>query len=615
MSEQEPPFTNSTESPHDELNELDLIYKELQQLDEQRAKLDARRAEKIAEIQRNEAFGKYDQHVPNKDEETHQSYLNQRPADGVLRDGEGFRAAASGQYASEASYTAQNGTAQSHYDTLNGIENTSFEAPKFDNLSLTQLAKEAAQANRLNDIAGVDEIRAVAERAIMDRITQPGYETNDADAEQKDELKRFDGMVEWLSEEHDKVAKPSEEAPTVTPEAPVSEEVIVEDVDEEVVPPAEEAVVADPVETAEAPVTPPVESAEPETTEPDAAQQVTPVAPVVAPVDSPVSTPRVLQENGASPTTIPGVHPLSVTVPLVYSEPQSGQNPDTIIVQERATNPADAEYIPVDYDSNQRVLMNGEDVFIEAYSVDAEGHKTYKLESGEYVDESQLDISYFSDQGSESASTTEAGAEKRTLTERTKAWFGKNKESHKDKFRPSYWNARWSGLKYRVINHGVTDEMSDVEVDKKRNGNRRKVIIGAAAVGVLALGAGIFALSDMTDNFNPDASASPSATETAGVDDGGAIGATEAPEVPEAPVPPPVETGPIDPGFTPTQSEGGYQLLSGLGIDPSKWDGIEQQLKDLSPGEFYLMDDGHYGINYPNRPLSAPVRAVIDSVR
>jgi len=586
MSEQEPPFTNSTESPHEELNELELIYKELEQLDKQQAILNERRAQKIAEIRRNEAFGKYDQHVPNKDEDTHQSYLNQRPSNGVLRDGEGFRAAASGQYASESSYVAQNGTAQEHYDTLNGIENTSFEAPKFDSLSLTQLAKEAAQANRVNDIAGVDEIRAIAEHAITERITRPGYETKDADAEQKAELTRFDDMVEWLSEQHDEVAEPSEEAMAPTPESPAAQEVTTEDTEEAV------------VDSEEAPVVTPD----------------TPAATVLTAADSPVSTPRLLHENGASPTTIPSAHPLSITVPSTHSEPQSKQNPDTIVVQERTTNPADAEYIPMDYDSNQRVLMDGKDVFIEAYSVDAQGHKTYKLGTGEYVDESAVEITYFSDLESESAPTTEADVEKRTLTERTKAWFGKNKESHKEKFRPSYWNARWSGLKYRVMNHGVTEEMSDLEVDKKRNGNRRKIIIGAAAIGVLAIGAGIFAVSEMTENFNPDsstASESPDVSNT----DGGGTGATETPEVPEAPEIPPVETGPIDPGFTPTQGEGGYQLLGGLGIDPSKWDGIEQQLKDLSPSEFYLMDDGHYGINYPNRPLSAPVRAVIDSVR
>jgi len=597
MSEQEPPFTNSTESPHEELNELELIYKELDQLDKQQAILNERRAQKIAEIRRNETFGKYDQHVPNKDEDTHQSYLNQRPSDGVLRDGEGFRAASSGQYASESSYVAQNGTAQEHYDTLNGIENTSFEAPKFDSLSLTQLAKEAAQANRVNDIAGVDEIRAIAEHTITERITRPGYETKDADAEQKAELTRFDDMVEWLSTQHDEVAEPSEEAVVPTPESPVAQEVTTEGTEEDAV-----------VDSEEAPVVAPVEATEPEAT------LDTPAATVLTAADSPVSTPRLLHENGASPTTIPGAHPLSITVPSTYSEPQSKQNPDTIVVQERTTNPADAEYIPMDYDSNQRVLMDGKDVFIEAYSVDAQGHKTYKLDTGEYVDESALNITYFSDLESESTPEPEANAEKGTLVERTKAWFGQNKESHKEKFRPSYWNARWSGLKYRVMNHGVTEEMSDLEVDKKRNGNRRKIIIGAAAIGVLAIGAGIFAVSEMTENFNPDtsiASESPDVSNT----DGGGTGATETPEVPEAPTLPPVETGPIDPGFTPTQGEGGYQLLGGLGIDPSKWDGIEQQLKNLSPSEFYLMDDGHYGISYPDRPLSAPVRAVIDSVR
>jgi len=71
----------------------------------------------------------------------------------------------------------------------------------------------------------------------------------------------------------------------------------------------------------------------------------------------------------------------------------------------------------------------------------------------------------------------------------------------------------------------------------------------------------------------------------------------------------------IDPNFTISNKEGGYQLLGSLGIDPSKWDGIEQQLKTLSPSEFFLMDDGHYGLQNPGAILSEPVRNLINTLK
>jgi len=201
MSETEPTFSPR---PTDERDEL--------------ARLEAQLAHKKLEVQGNTEFGKYDTVVPNEGEGTYQDYLEQRPSEGIVRDGESFRK--DGKFASADAYAEQNGTTQAHYDEVTHFKENE-PLTNFEDLSFMQLASELAKSNDLNDIDGSKEIRAIAEHKIMDQITQPGRESSQADKEYADELTRFNEMVDKLS----KVApEQASEAPVALLEAEASDD-------------------------------------------------------------------------------------------------------------------------------------------------------------------------------------------------------------------------------------------------------------------------------------------------------------------------------------------------------------------------------------------------------
>lgn len=290
MSEKGPAFNHtSPESPYEELNELDLLDQEQRRLEEQQKVLYEKRAQKIAEIRRYEAAGKYDTSVPNIDEYTRQSYLDQRPSDGVIREGSGFRKADNGQFASEAAYAAQNGSAQDHYDTVGGIENKDLEQPNFEDLSFMELVKEAAKASTLGDIAGIKEVRDIAEHNLMVVATEPGSEWTQ---EQFDEqMKRFDTLTERLVSDNAKT--PAETAPA--------------DPDAVAAPDAEPVVGGDPALKTE-PLEMTLEEAE---------------AIVAASLQAPTATPTALPAAVTTPANIPAAQPRSVPVGLPVPAPSA----------------------------------------------------------------------------------------------------------------------------------------------------------------------------------------------------------------------------------------------------------------------------------------------------
>jgi len=483
MSEKGPAFNHtSPESPYEELNELDLLDQEQRRLEEQQKALYEKRAQKIAEIRRYEAAGKYDTSVPNIDEYTRQSYLDQRPSDGVIREGSGFRKADNGQFANEAAYDAQNGSAQDHYDTVGGIENKDLEQPSFEDLSFMELVKEAAKASALGDPAGIKEVRDIAEHNLMVVATEPGSEWTQAQFDEQ--MKRFDTLTERLVSDNAKT--PAETAPA----DPDAEPVIGGDPALKTEPPEMT------LEEAEAIV---------------AASLQTPAAqPLSIPVGLPVPAP-----SAATPVTI---------------APVAAVKPVDVLV-----NPAD---IP-------------------------------------------------------------AG-------ERLKAWWDKNKSDIKDKFRPTYWGARWTTANDRVMTVGITEHTTDEEAQRKRNRNRTIFIFGSAAVlltGMVAIGV-IGHLGDADPSAIPP-TGSPKAPDQS------AINAMNGTEVAPPVAPPEV---PIDPNFYIPDGGNATDLFQGLGIDIKKLYNNAAKLIADHPGDFYAGPTGDLRLAHEGL-LSEDARNAVNALR
>ncbi len=167
---------------------------------QERAKLDSEYARKTAMLNQVEAFGVKDKFEGPLLEDgrpiagSHADYHSQRHSDGIVRDGSGFRQAESGQFASEEGYTTQNGTAQEHYDKLMGFENEGVHETGFENMGIMQLAKEQAKAEIMNDVAGMNEIRGVSDQYMLEQAAIKGSGTTYADLDQA--AVRYQKLVE-----------------------------------------------------------------------------------------------------------------------------------------------------------------------------------------------------------------------------------------------------------------------------------------------------------------------------------------------------------------------------------------------------------------------------------
>lgn len=112
-------------------------------------RLKAQLAKAEFDASQKEVFGKFDVVVPNEGEETYQSYLDQRPKDGVVRDGEGLRNTATGKYASSAEYTASNGTATEYFNAQ--VERSAEGQVAYADMSMQELARKYGESEAAND--------------------------------------------------------------------------------------------------------------------------------------------------------------------------------------------------------------------------------------------------------------------------------------------------------------------------------------------------------------------------------------------------------------------------------------------------------------------------------
>ncbi len=178
---------------------LSALDKERAKLEKQRAKLDHQ--EDV--LRREEAFGKYDDNVtPAEGEVTYEQYLGQRPAEGVIRDGDGFRHAQSGNFASREQYEAQLSQVKAADSARenNELENEGmYEVPQYDEMTLSELAQAVNDAQYLGDRAAVEQAREEAQERFTMEIVNEGDDDESSEAAQErfdKMMHRFDALVE-----------------------------------------------------------------------------------------------------------------------------------------------------------------------------------------------------------------------------------------------------------------------------------------------------------------------------------------------------------------------------------------------------------------------------------
>ncbi|MDN5276027.1 MAG: hypothetical protein JWN33_676 [Candidatus Saccharibacteria bacterium] len=173
-------------------------------LNKEREAFEARQAREREAFARREslleqetAFGKYDITAPNEGEETYASYLEKRPSDGVIRDGDGFRDVKSGNFASEEAYGAQKSSTEDYYHEQMNAQGAEAEKTQadYEAMGLVQLAKETAKAQLLGDKIEAEFIHDIAYNRVMEEATRPGGD--DWTQEQVDQqMAQFDVDVE-----------------------------------------------------------------------------------------------------------------------------------------------------------------------------------------------------------------------------------------------------------------------------------------------------------------------------------------------------------------------------------------------------------------------------------
>ncbi len=236
-------------------------------------------------------------------------------------------------------------------------------------------------------------------------------------------------------------------------------------------------------------------------------------------------------------------------------------------------------------------------------------------------------------------------AEKLKGFDKLKAWFKNEAKSFREFGGAAYFAGRWErvrqGFKDKVLDYGVTDEMSDADKERKRRRNRIAVIAGAsllAAGAVTAIGFGIAGAIDNASAQDTLANSPDIGAGAAPVNEhdlnqefwsghgapgaGGEVGGID--QLPldgtnyDA-----IDTDSVTPDVLPTipvevfnipSGQGGEELFRNAGLDPAQWYAYEDTLLAQFPNDFYRMDGGHVGIAHSGW-LSQGAQDFINSIR
>ena len=185
----------SRKAPRDERDELASLEAKERKIQEEISNLRFDKNQK-------EAFGKFDVAVPNEGEDTYQSYLDKRPAAGIIRNGDVLRNAEDGTFASADNYEVQRGDTWDYYnDQADKKETTSFSVANYENLGVMQLAKAAATARQEGNAARESVIKEALEHHLtMDAMRDDSESPEAAQARYDSEVARYEQLVDRFSQ-------------------------------------------------------------------------------------------------------------------------------------------------------------------------------------------------------------------------------------------------------------------------------------------------------------------------------------------------------------------------------------------------------------------------------
>ncbi|MGH7218233.1 MAG: hypothetical protein ACREGE_02215, partial [Candidatus Microsaccharimonas sp.] len=401
-----------------------------------------------------EAFGKFDVTAPDEGEHTYQSYLDQRPAEGAVRDGSGYRNAHTGTFASEQAYETQKGDTQGYYDQLGGIgDQEVYEAPNYEEMGVMQLAKEAAKARELGDKAEEAAIReALDTHLTIDALKNDSETPEAAQKRYETEVARYDALVDRFSS----VDKAEAETPLSSTTTPKEE-------------PAPTDVIESEVNNTAGGVSEETET-EPETKVPEVSETF-----------EALEETKTSEESGTSEEVF--LNGEKVTLGEPFTSPD-GKSHVYQATKEDGT---------VQWVSDAQLTRGSEASQAAAFAVDATGETTIldeviKAESPKgpaFAVNSQGETEVLDD---ELRAQTEGLEPDPRIEEERKAkrWWEKARDGIRKRAGVAYWAAqfetyaaspvreKWS----KWLEHDVDDSMSDEEKDKKRKKNRY-IAIGA----------------------------------------------------------------------------------------------------------------------------------------
>ncbi len=535
MAEQAPEMRPTPKDERDKAAKLKAQYEEAQFLADQL-----------------EAFGAFDTTVPNEGEVNYQQYLDQRPADGVVRDGEGYRDTQSGQFASEATYEAQNGTTQDYYDQKGGMVNTAeYQPPNYEEMGVLQLAKEAAKARQLGDRATEEEVRAAVEHYLTaDAMKDDSESPEEAQARFESELNRYDQLVDRFLGRG--AAQHAGESHSPKPgEGDTSERTAANETDAE-----SEATTVQPVDTLED-----IELGNP------------------TPVDTLDDLTLVDATEAESEKVEPGgyYNGKKVSVTNVVPHPSGDTSKDTLTVQDEDGNITTIHADEIEYkggaskDTSSEQLPGKE---LELVPTEQETAKKWWQKVGSFIRE-RAGVAY---------------------------WAGQ-------------FEGAKHGAKEWFLNRGVEDSMNEDEKEERRRHNRHVNMVGGIALGIAGGFLAGFAIANgLPSGGSGDAARHVGEGLSGAGTPGGSheVGGQQLQDLMNSANPGGVETAPAD-IITAAPGQGGESLFNGLGIDASKWyDNARAMLHDF-PQDFYLEGNdvriAHTG------PLSQGAQNFINSLR
>ena len=304
------------------------------------------------------------------------------------------------------------------------------EDARLNSLSGEELAIELVNAIESKDTLRADKLNAIASHKIMEMVTDPSYDTKDADGEYEEKLTNFHSIVQELL---DSAPEAQAETPALT---------IAETPEEQAERTALTSRFGDALQQFKIP------------------EQV---------ADQAAATPETESVTPEAPAAELGVGS------YVSFEGSKG------FVQDVFTNSSGDVMLEILDGAGDLKFARKENVTI--IEDDEDDIQTTAPEATSVADEVAT-----------SPEVAEADAEKQSRVERVKDWFGKNKEAHKDKFSTAYWAARFSTTWNSMLDYRTNESMEEAEIDRIRNVNRKSFIIGSAAlaaIGLIGLGVSI----------------------------------------------------------------------------------------------------------------------------